>query len=349
VNLELISYLIQNCAESIEFKSVDGYTPLALAFSKLQVEAAKLLILAGANQAVRDYKGNNLVHLVLSAIGNGNDESNVDDAFKLLKLIDTRLIPSMLLERSSADPGSLSPLARWLHTNFTVNNLYHRNPRRLDNRQESEGKVNFVIKFLNFTSIAAPEQEQLELLDGAGNTPVHAAVSFQCHEILKTMLQHRPDLLFRENAVGRTPAELAEDLWIAEVTNAPPFVATSKEGPRYNHDEDEDGKRRNVIDRQLDWYKQTNEQRSDNRTERRKIWEFCQSLLVETENQQDPGSLKRRLVTLAEANGVAERLANRKTQDPKWARGRYMRRRGNEDQEMMDGLRDEISVWFGSR
>ncbi len=51
----------------------------------------------------------------------------------------------------------------------------------------------------------------MEMLDGAGNTCLHDAVMRSFTRMVQALVDYRPRLLYRENAVGRTPAEVARD------------------------------------------------------------------------------------------------------------------------------------------
>ncbi|EAU38562.1 predicted protein [Aspergillus terreus NIH2624] len=281
----LVEYLITNVPGCLEKKSEEGHTPLALAFSYHRVTFADILIKAGANQAVRDGQGHNLLHLLLCGINGGvgltlGDPSNVTT---LLGFFDQRLVPSLLTERAS---GSLTPLSRWLHetgssTYYHTNSYIGRFAYESDHDMNTENMVDVARCLLEFAAVT--NQRHLELLDGAGNSPVHDAVKRQLLGVLELMLDYRPDLLLRENATGATPLELAADAWIEEVTMSPPILRS--DAPP------------SVVDR----HRTASIEEKEQRSQREAVYDLCRRKVL-----QRPG--KRKLVSLNEANEVARRL-----------------------------------------
>ncbi|KAL5358884.1 ankyrin repeat-containing domain protein [Aspergillus floccosus] len=274
----LVEYLINNVPGCLEKKSEEGHTPLALAFSYHRVTFADILIKAGANQAVRDGQGHNLLHLLLCGVSGGMAQSGGDpgNVAALLGLFDQRLVPSLLTERAS---GSLTPLSRWLHeaapiTYYSSSWYMIQHTHKFNRNMETDNMVDIARYLLEFAAVT--NQKHLELLDGAGNSPVHDAVKRQLPRVLKLMLDYRPDLLLRENATGATPLELAADAWVHEVTISPPKFESGES---------------TSLDGEV-----------TQRSEREAIYDLCRSKVV-----QRPG--KRKLVSLNEANEVAKRLA----------------------------------------
>jgi ankyrin repeat protein len=299
---KLIAYLIQAMPDSINIKSRDGYSPLALAFSLRRLEAAKLLIAAGADQTVRNSnKANLLHHLLVSPYTNTYLDWGIQD---FLDLLDKRLIPSLLVERCSNDPGSLTPLARWLRTS----------PQDAD-----------VLRLL--LDFAKPHGNQhLEMLDGSGDTPLHYVVTSRRHSDLKIMLEYRPELLYRENSVGRTPYELAADAHIASAASSTPNV-TSRSPPMsiVNHHPEK-------------FLKQDSEDEAANNET---IWRIC-----ERHMQEHPG--KRKLVSLLDANEVAKRLANRYggSRQNGLNVGEEIEAGSDDGNEDTQDYTDEVSAWY---
>lgn len=107
----LVEYLVREVPECLETRSAGRYTPLALAYSLNRADYADILIKAGASQTVRDSRGNNLIHLLLCGI-DGDTSGKPGNIKRLLGLLDPRLAPSLLVERSSDEPGSVTPFAR---------------------------------------------------------------------------------------------------------------------------------------------------------------------------------------------------------------------------------------------
>ncbi|PVI06470.1 ankyrin [Periconia macrospinosa] len=309
---KIVKYLLEIMPESLNVKSANGQTPLALAFAHRRLDAAKLLINAGADQTTRDNEGCNILHHLLHT--GSNEEDNPDHWQPFLDLIDKRLVSSLLTERCSRNPGSLTPLNKWLHfSGYKQTN-----------------------QFRALLAYAAPTNNgHLELFDSTGDTPLHYLVRERKASYLKIALEHRPDLLFRENSVGRTPYEMAEDNYISSFVREPLDVGSLRQSDQRqfvsyrsfaNH-------RSRTSHRARDW--ELGEQYlSQNGAPAEEVWRICKekmdSLLADDEqqqqqqqHQQQPMSRhKRKLVSLNEANEVAKRLAAKK---------RYMKTDAGED------------------
>ncbi|KAF2021723.1 ankyrin repeat protein [Aaosphaeria arxii CBS 175.79] len=291
---KLIKHLIKTLPELLELKSRSGYTPLSVAFSEMHYEAAKILIDAGADQTTRDRDGDNILHLLLGNSFHGDEAP--ENLQKFLDLIDKRLVASLLTERS-AKGSSQTPLAWWLSHGW--------------NKRDD-----ILRKILDF---ALPtNNEHLELLDGSGETPLHWAVNRREEVLLKTMLEYRPDLLFRENSVGRTPYEVAEDAYIARCVDGTPEVITPF-SPTI------------LTEQPLEHFRNQNKQTSRrDKDDRERIWSICKEATIGSPS-------KRRLVSLLDANEVAKRLANRKTDRSTSEDG---------DNASDSGKRDEVDQWI---
>ncbi|KAL1965133.1 hypothetical protein VTN77DRAFT_6046 [Rasamsonia byssochlamydoides] len=303
----LVKYLVENVPSSLETKSAQGYTPLALAYSLHRTNVARILIGAGANQTVRDHEGRNLIHLLLCSVDH-RASVTTDDLQDLLDMLDPLLVPSLLTERSQ---GGQTPIARWIH----VANP-HLNPRATNTKSETDDKVAVLRLVLDFA--AHTGQKHLELLDGAGNTPVHDAVTLQLPRMLELMLERRPDLLYRENATGCTPADLAHDRWVSESTAYPPHIPKD----RVDHFAGEGDERKSVLKRQPGSFLS----KKDPRSERQIIWDLCRERIGKGGDRRP-----RRLVSLFEANEVARRLGARQNQI---------------ESSQRDQAKDEVSEWY---
>ncbi|KAF1964680.1 ankyrin [Bimuria novae-zelandiae CBS 107.79] len=270
---KLVKYLIKIMPDSLRVRSTEGYTPLALAFALHRYSAAKMLIEAGADQTVRTSIGSNILDLLLVDPVSGSSINNKPSRHRMLSLIDTRLVPSLLTERTSVHPGSLTPIAHCM-------------------RRCSHGYIprEILDPLLDF---AAPTNyECLELLDGSGDTPLHWAVKENHRHYVIAILDRRPDLLYRENSVGRTPLEMAEDAWLASCVRDAPRLHGSVQSvaARGDHTFAKDYTDSGELSTTED------------------IGRICKDYAAEK-----PG--KRKLVSLLDANEVANRLA-------KWHMGR---------------------------
>ncbi|OAG06714.1 ankyrin [Paraphaeosphaeria sporulosa] len=309
---KLIKYLIDTMPDSLEVKSTDGYTPLLIAFSLHRFSAAKLLIEAGADQTARISTGSNILDVLLvdpyrSFIINDNTILN-----RMLSLIDPRLVPSLLSERTSAQPGSLTPVAHLM----TLAGGYN----------VGELKTEILETLLDF---ATPTNYAfLELLDGAGDTPLHWAVKKQNQMYMSAILSRRPDLLFRENSVGRTPCEMAEDSWLASRVRDAPSV-TQHTSQSIVHRSTESFAKDHVESAKTDIAES--------------IWAQCREVVASSR-----GSLKRKLVSLLDANEVANRLAKRhmekRATQQAWSKKQDA---VEEEEEEVSREVDEVRDWFG--
>lgn len=277
---------------------MEGYTPLALAFSLHRQGFAKSLIDAGADQTTRDRYGNNILHLLLCDIENEPCE-DTKTLQPLVSLIDTRLVESLLTGRTIKNPGSLTPLGLWLQQSYEVGGYSRSRTRGGDSlNEEKEGKVAVVQLILDFAQTTG--QKHLELLNGAGNTPVHDAVKGELPRTLDLMLTRRPDMLHRESATGTTPLEMATDAWVNETTSSPPVIPGGK--PSWGEMERPEHKSVLLMDPEYFVRGQNAKYGGVGYDAPQLVYNVCRGHL------QHDAPAKRRLVSLFEANEVAKRL-----------------------------------------
>ncbi|KXX77462.1 Ankycorbin [Madurella mycetomatis] len=193
---ELVSYLVKACPSLIDARAANGVTPLLLACRLGRIEAVKILINAGADQAVKDRGRNNLLHAAL------HYNPCAKRLKPLLNLLDGDLLVTMLKERNNLEHDGRTPLHQWLHD--AASNL-------------GGTVVDGAIRVFNVLVNISPEiaKDALRMLDGAGDTPLHTILSKDANpKLVRTLLEFDPSLLFCENAVGRTPGELAHDRFL---------------------------------------------------------------------------------------------------------------------------------------
>ncbi|KAF2109716.1 hypothetical protein BDV96DRAFT_502176 [Lophiotrema nucula] len=307
---KLIEYLLKVMPESLDVKCNSGLTPLALAFTLRRLSAARRLIDAGADQSVRDRDGANILHLLLCTAYTNNawNSTGLQDH---LDLIDKRLVSSLFTERSSHQPGSLTPVLRWMRHTGSENDTVLR-------------------ILLDFEKANGGNHEWLELLDASGDTPLHYAVKSQKQTWLKTMLEYRPDLLYRENSVGRTPYELAEDAYVSSCVGSAPNITYSRSFS-------------SITNRSPESFIEGNEMTTEY-VSKESIYRLCSKHMAE-----HPG--KRRLVSLLDANEVAKRLAKRQQERAAgWRRDRDGGEESEDDEdegEVASGS-DEVGQWYRS-
>ncbi|TGJ87446.1 hypothetical protein E0Z10_g1316 [Xylaria hypoxylon] len=267
---KLIEYLIKVSPLSLEAKSNLGHSPLYLACLMGRVQFAKTLIDAGADQSVKDKEFNNIIHACLT---NG---PKVDQLRQMLELFDPELRTHLFRQRNSLSHGGDTPLHFWLKK---ANVLSH--PRNLGN--EISDNVKLLSLLLDFS-----KGDELEILNGSGDTVLHTAVVRSLPEQTKVILRQNPMLLYRENTVGRTPGEIAYDIFTNSKVGELDSITILFTNPRYLVDRDP---KLFVSDAQFQ------------KSRRDATWDIVQEHLAITQG-------KRRLVSLNEANDVARRLGD---------------------------------------
>lgn len=197
----LVEYLIKTHPASLEAKDIEGLSPLALATYLGRLNLVKILIAHGADQSTKDKNWNNLVHQAISL------RPTVSDLSVFLDLLDPELRKFLLKERSSLQGSDgRTPLHRWM------------GDHKLDFVNDVDHDIAKLRLFLRFS-----DRQELEALDGGGDSPLHTIIRNKAHPaLIREVIQMNPMLLFRENAVGCTPAEMALDMFVRACVQAPP-------------------------------------------------------------------------------------------------------------------------------
>jgi ankyrin repeat protein len=327
---KLISYLIKAVPESLNAKSSNGRTPLQLAFALRLPSVAKLLIDAGAEIEVIDKKGNNLMHALFTiwrqpgwnSAGAPFDHQDIE---KLIALLDKATVKKLLLRRNNYTEGAQTPLQAWL----SQHNAAMRNEDRSHVYCIKEHGHCCCVATLDLLLIHSGN-EALNMVDGTGDTAVHAVVSQPKAHYLQAMLKVNPDCIFRENAVGRTPAEVARDGWLKEQVSDPPIVGTGKQ---YWNAPD---RAKNLTARDVNWFITCSEPESPVA----KVWNLCREQIELCGGQQ-----KRRLVSLAEANEVAKRLGEKQRAINDLQLQNHIAHQNGIEMP----IKDEVELWFVDR
>lgn len=310
---KLIKYLLHVMPGSLRVKSIDGLTPLSLAISLCRLDAAKLLIEAGADQTVRNNKGCNILHILLcSAYGMNSVNEKALQPF--LDLIDKRLVPSLLTERCSLHPGSLTPIAAWMHT-------YSEN-------------IEILRTILDFA--ASTNNEHLELLDGSGDTPLHWAIKSQRQDWANLILEYRPDLLYCENSVGCTPYELAEDAYTYEC------VSKASDVTGFNNLE-------SLIN--IPPWKLAKDYKKGEAINTKSTWHLCEDWMAKTDGKQKRRLVS--LIEANEvAKRLAGRQQDRFSGNSGGRYGRRAHWEesdaGSENDDTQEDVRDEVKEWYNA-
>ncbi|KAL5114283.1 hypothetical protein ACEQ8H_007852 [Pleosporales sp. CAS-2024a] len=320
-SLQLLEHLCKRHPDALEHRSASGMTPLQLAFRLHRVEKIKILIAAGAQQTCRNNVGDNILHSILEDSHNTKDE-DVARIRSLLDLIDPLLLMSLFKERTTEAPGAATPLARWLHSS------------NVGTREMMPTSDTLVLKLL----LEYSKGEDLCIISGEGDTPLHVAARNGSSKVLRIMLEERPDLLLGENATGRTPYEIAEDAYLnKEVFADPPPLGVLHKVNR--HMAYRSGRRwktgkTDMVSREPETFVDDGVAEQEERSGVEVVWELCE------EYREKQRGVKRKLVSLVEASEVARRLVSRK------GRGEQQEEDGAEGEGKEDVKGDEVDVWF---
>ncbi len=203
---ELVKYLIDACPSSFGAKALNQQTPLHLAAELGRVDIVKILLDAGADQTSKNVDLDNLLHAALS------QDPTAEQLRGLLDLLDRDLLAKMMKERNRLAKEGCTPLHSWLQRVAVA-----------DPGPDKITAIRAVLKELLAISPSASSQA-LNMLDGAGNTVLHSLITQDADPaIIRDVLDFCPSLMYRENAVGRTPAEVARERFIRDlVTTKPP-------------------------------------------------------------------------------------------------------------------------------
>ncbi|GAW12320.1 hypothetical protein ANO14919_016850 [Xylariales sp. No.14919] len=288
---KLIEYLAKISPASLEAKSDLGHSPLYLACLMGRVQFAKTLIDAGADQSVKDKEFNNIIHACLT------NQPKVDQLRQMLELFAPELRAHMFRQRNNLSHGGDTPLHFWLKK---------ANVFPYPRGQGSEISDN--VKLLD-TLLDLSKGEELDILNGSGDTVLHTAVVRSLPKQTKLILRQNPMLLYRENTVGRTPGEIAFDIYINSKVGNSDKITIGFKDPEY------------LVKRHPKLFSSNarpQKPRSD------ATWGIVQEYLAKTEG-------KRRLVSLNEANDVARRLG----ESYSWQRY-YTKKTANAEEEAED-------------
>lgn len=315
-SLGVIRYLVGTMPDSLEKRSISGHTPLSLAFNRREVRMANLLIAAGADQTTRDAFGRNILHLALcDVLFSATDKAS--EIRSLLELIDKRVVRSLLLERCHGGSGGTTPLARW---------LWQPNSNRWGTAWHY-GRQNTRSTEILEAILAFSGGEDLIMIDSSGQFPLHQAVKTRVPNIVARMLAHDPALLWRENAMGQTPLELAESLYIRHCTSGNPDIK-----PQYKPMQDLE------MEHFLARIDDHNRDKDDSGAEINDVvrtWRICQASAA-----THPG--KRKLISVSESREVAKRLLTEQTKTTD-----SDREQDDDDEDRNKEFKDEVSRWLG--
>lgn len=205
---ELLEYLVEACPGSLEKKNSQGDSPLMVACRLGRVDFVKILVAANADQSTRNVKGENILHAAVSR------NPKAHQLRGLLAVLDAGLRSHLFLQRKNLHENGNSPLHTWVSQ---ASGVQPENPNRYRygsyyNSYSSKpyGREQDAVQMLQLL-LEYSKGEELEMLNGAGETCLHTAIMHNMLSLVHVLVTFKPSLLYRENAVGRTPAELAHD------------------------------------------------------------------------------------------------------------------------------------------
>ncbi|KAH6619681.1 hypothetical protein B0J18DRAFT_251413 [Chaetomium sp. MPI-SDFR-AT-0129] len=276
---ELVAYLAKTQPALLEVKSALGVTPLMLAYRLGRLDAARALVNAGADQTTKDYGRNNLFHTAL------HHDPGLKELKAMLDLLNPGVLASMVKERTKLENDGRTPLHQYLAD-------------AVSQRIKSPNEVVQMLKL--FADISTETTQQaLRMLDGTGDTPLHTILKSEVGTaVLRAILDLDPSLLSYENAVGRTPAEMAHDRYLAVRVRAQPG------GKQHYHNPD-------LVyappENFLETAKCEEAREHEDDTAIARNWRLCAAIL------EHSGQPKRTLVSLNSANLVAKRLGEQRS------------------------------------
>ncbi|KAI5466053.1 ankyrin repeat-containing domain protein [Mariannaea sp. PMI_226] len=215
----LLKYLVKAAPGAIEKKNANGDTPLLVACRLGRVDYVKILIGGNANLLARNLKGENILHAALY------HQPLVHQLRPLLDLLDADLVRYLFLQRKNLNHFGNTPLHAWLAKASGFQEpvvfrefYYSYNQLQCTKPYSTETDAVNMLKLL----LEYSKGEELEMLDGAGDTCLHTTVGYDMFSLARVLIEFQPRLLYRENAVGRTPVEIAHDRFTASNQFAQP-------------------------------------------------------------------------------------------------------------------------------
>jgi ankyrin repeat protein len=308
-----LDFLVRTLPHCVEEKDSKGNTPLQLAFQLQRYSAAKTLIAAGANQLTRNAKGENVIHTILS---NSHNPSSLRGPISLLE---PGLVKPMLLEKCGGEnPGSLTPLAQLLRHN-------------LGHWEDSRSGITFLLEYSG--------GKDLEILDGAGDYPLHYLVRNNRTKLARFVIDYNPSLLSMENATGQTPQDVANTSYLRWRMENPPTVVGNG-CYWFNHG----GQPSTILDRSASDFVKSEVGADEKYTaDAISMWKMCSEMTGASITTN-----RRKLVSLFDANEVAKRLAVAQQKRTKMSEAKGSRRYKDDgnaiDAEDKD---DPVAQWLG--
>lgn len=305
-------FLLEKMPHALDLRSLDGQTPLHLAFEVGRYYAAKKLIAAGANQSTKDKVGRNILHTIMSTIA--VERSGL--LRSLLGMLNNEVVATLLLERCSAvESSGNTPLAVFLS--------------RIRDETGWEESLQIILSFSG--------GKDLQKMDGAGDYPLHNVVKMGHRKLVEFIVEYRPGLLYWENATGMTVSDVVTTSYLRNQIDHPPqLIRTSersiKDQPAGDFTKNGEG---------------VKESENDDTANRSDLWRM--NRLITSLMAKYPA--KRKLVGLQDANEVAKRLAllqkRNKEENRRYATRRVFHAYGGEPGDSSEHQQDEVAKYLG--
>ncbi|OBT41736.1 hypothetical protein VE00_07971 [Pseudogymnoascus sp. WSF 3629] len=299
--MELVKYIARGDASLLESRSLGGFTPLHLACTRHSKDVIEILLALGSKVRSRDATGRNMIHHLICPgersptwTEEWEKRNNLASLFSLFKKSD---VTEMLLER---DILGFTPFALW-QSQWDANS-----------RGESAHASTIPEIVSSYT-----EGQHLTIMNSVGDLPLHVAIKQGRPLHVREFLLQNSQTLGRENATGITALELAQQKLQSATVEG---LKTSARDRAYAW------RNKEIFNEGLeskDWREfKPKEAASEDPKERMKAkllkgdmkafqaqrWVLEECLEAAERVEADGGVLKRRLVSLGEANEVARRM-----------------------------------------
>lgn len=249
-----------------------------------RLDAARILIEAGADQRTKDYRRNNLLHAALAF------KVGAEQLKPMLDLLDRDALAAMLRERNKLEEGGQTPLHKYISSRVPP----------------TSGDTKEVVRVIKTLMDISPQdaRQALRMLSGSGDTPLHLLLLKGADPaIVRTIVDFDPSLLCVENAVGRTPAEVARDCYLTQFMNSCKFETSERQDRSL-------ASLAGVSPSEFVKPKVPDRRREHERTTWvAENWRFCAEVLARN------GQPRRTLVGISSVNFVAKRLARKYVND----------------------------------
>ncbi|KAL7276030.1 hypothetical protein RUND412_000999 [Rhizina undulata] len=282
-SLDTLKYFLTEIGLS-EAKCNHGMTPALYAARLLRKSALRFMALeeVGVNFAARDLYGKNIAHKLLEGwafyMRNNKWNRKMESFIEFLDIIPPNILSEAWRQRTFK--SQLTPLAWYLSRNASMH-------------------IPTVKLILDYS-----KGDDLKIPDGEGNWPIHVLFQKGLYKIAKIVLDMFPDMLFKENAVGRTPIEIITDQYLINISSNPPLVVWNENVHGSAVSEPL------VVDKPVEHFR---EKETENEESEFEIPSIDKMRAFALKLASEAISEKRQLVSLLDANELAKRVAKNAT------------------------------------